>query len=61
MEQVNAMRAVLVAGALAAAVICAAFGIWSAAIILLVGVGAHGLLWRHLRRSAPQPSQDRPS
>ena len=57
MEQVNAMRAVLVAGALAAALICAAFGIWSAAVVLLVGVAAHGLLWRHLRRSR-QPSPD---
>lgn len=56
MEQVNAMRAVLVAGALAAALICAAFGIWSAALILLVGVGAHGLLWRHLRRTPPPTS-----
>jgi hypothetical protein len=61
MEQVNAMRAVLVAGALAAAVICAAFGIWSAAIVLLVGVGAHALLWRHLRRTAPGSPHDTPS
>lgn len=58
MEQVNAMRAVLVAAALGAAVICAAFGIWSAASVLLVGVGAHLLLWRHLAR-LPAPSSDR--
>jgi triacylglycerol esterase/lipase EstA (alpha/beta hydrolase family) len=56
MEQVNAMRAVLVAGALAAALICAAFGIWSAAIVLLIGVSAHGLLWRYLHRLGPPPS-----
>jgi hypothetical protein len=55
------MRAVLVAGALAAALICAAFGIWSAAVVLLVGVGAHGLLWRHLSRTGPQAPQDTPS
>lgn len=61
MEQVNAMRAVLVSGALAAAVICAAFGIWSAAIVLMAGVGAHGLLWRHLRRTGPPPPRDNPS
>lgn len=51
MEQVNALRAILVAGAVVAAVICAAFGIWSAAIVLLIGVGAHALLWRHLSRT----------
>lgn len=60
MEQVNAMRAVLVAGALVAAVICAAFGIWSAALVLLVGVIAHGMLWVHLHRSSATsvPSDD---
>lgn len=52
MEQVNALRAILVAGAVVAAVICAAFGIWTAAIVLLAGVGAHALLWRHLRRTS---------
>lgn len=56
MEQVNAMRAVLVAGALVAALICAAFGIWSAAIVLLIGVSAHGLLWRYLHRLGPPTS-----
>lgn len=55
MDQVNAMRAVLVAGAALAALICAAFGIWSAAILLLAGVGAHALLWRHLRRTTTPP------
>lgn len=51
MEQVNALRAILVAGAVVAAVICAAFGIWSAAVVLLIGVVAHALLWRHLSRT----------
>jgi hypothetical protein len=59
MEQVNALRAILVAGAVVAAVICAAFGIWSAAIVLLVGVGAHALLWRHLRKT--EASHDSPA
>lgn len=56
MEQVNALRAILVAGAVVAALICLAVGIWSAAVILLVGVGAHALLWRHLRRTPPGSS-----
>lgn len=56
MEQVNALRAILVAGAVVAALICLAAGIWSAAVILLVGVGAHALLWRHLRQTPPESS-----
>lgn len=53
MEQVNAMRAVLVAGTVIAAVLTAAAGIWSATAVLAVAVLGHGLLWRHLRRTAP--------
>ncbi len=60
MEQVNALRAILVAGAVIAAVICAAVGIWSAALVLMVGVAAHALLWRHLRRTAHPSSDTRP-
>lgn len=56
MEQVNALRAILVAGAVVAALLCAAAGIWSAAVILLIGVGAHALLWRHLRSPGSESS-----
>lgn len=50
MEQINALRAILVAGAVVAALICAAFGIWTAAAVLSVGVAGHAVLWRHLHR-----------
>lgn len=55
MEQVNALRAILVAGAVVAAIICAAFGIWSASIVLSAGVAGHALLWRHLHRRDREP------
>lgn len=45
------MRAVLVAGAVIAALLTAATGQWSATALLAVGVAGHALLWRHLRRS----------
>jgi hypothetical protein len=51
MQQVNAMRAVLVAGAVIAALLTAALGQWSAAVLLAIGVAGHALLWRHLRRN----------
>lgn len=56
MEQVNALRAILVAGAVIAALICAALGVWSAALVLSAGVVGHALLWRHLSRSTPPTS-----
>ena len=45
------MRAVLVAGAVIAALLTAALGQWSAAVLLAIGVAGHALLWRHLRRN----------
>lgn len=60
MEQVNALRAILVAGAVVAALICAAFGIWTAAIVLAAGVAAHALLWRHLHRLDRTPVDQPP-
>jgi membrane protein implicated in regulation of membrane protease activity len=60
MEQVNALRAILVAAAVVAALICAAFGIWSAAIVLAAGVGAHALLWRYLHRLDREPAEQQP-
>lgn len=53
MEQINTLRAVLVGGAVLAAVTAAAYGWWSAALILTVGILAHGLLWLHLHRRPP--------
>lgn len=51
MEQVNALRAILVAGAVIAAILTAAAGIWSATAVFVVGIAAHALLWRHLWRT----------
>jgi hypothetical protein len=52
MQQVNALRAVLVAGAVIAALLTALAGFWSASLLLIVGIAGHALLWRHLRRAA---------
>lgn len=57
MEQVNALRAILVAGAVMAALISAALGFWSAALVLAVGVVGHALLWRYLARLSPPASK----
>jgi hypothetical protein len=51
MQQVNAMRAVLVAGAVIAAIMTALAGQWTATALLIMGVTGHALLWRHLRRT----------
>ena len=58
MEQVNALRAILVAGAVIAAILTAFAGFWSATALLAVGVLGHALLWRHLRR-ASNPTSSR--
>ena len=52
MQQVNALRAILVAGAVIAAVLTGFAGQWVATALLTVGVGCHALLWRHLHRTA---------
>ena len=59
MQQVNAMRAVLVAGAVIAALVTALTGQWTATVLLAVGVACHALLWRHLRRT-PSPAATPP-
>jgi membrane protein implicated in regulation of membrane protease activity len=56
MDQVNALRAILVAGAVVAALLTALAGIWVATALFSVGVVAHALLWRHLRRTASPTS-----
>lgn len=51
MQQVNAMRAILVAGAIIAAIVTALAGQWTATVLLIVAIAGHALLWRHLRRT----------
>ena len=50
MSAIETLRAILVAGAAVAAVLSAAFGQWSAALILLAAVGVHGYATRYVRR-----------
>lgn len=52
MQQVNALRAILVAGAVIAALLTAFTGQWIAAVLLTIGIACHALLWRHLHRTA---------
>lgn len=68
MATINMLRGLLVAGAVLAAIVALAYGEWVAALILLVGVAAHGALWVHLRRERlsrssgdPQPPAVNPS
>ncbi len=44
------LRAVLVGGALLAGVVALVQGMVVPAVMMLVGVSAHALLWRHLAR-----------
>jgi hypothetical protein len=50
MATINMFRAFLVAGAVLAIVIAAAYQQWAAVAILSVAVAAHGLLWVRLHR-----------
>jgi hypothetical protein len=50
MATINMLRGLLVAGAVFAAVVAALYQQWAAALILLVGIAAHGALWVHLHR-----------
>lgn len=60
MQQVNAMRAILVAGAVIAATLTAFAGQWVAAVLLTAGVGCHALLWRHLHRTPSAAEAEEP-
>lgn len=51
MDSLNTLRAVLVAAALLAAIILALNGMWVPAIVLTIGIAAHGLLWLYLWRT----------
>ena len=55
MATINMLRGVLVAGAVLAAVVAAAYQQWAAVAIMVVGIVAHALLWVHLHRGASPP------
>lgn len=53
MDQVNMLRAILVVMAAGAGIVAAAQGFWTAAIVLHVGVVAHGIhFWQQSRDKA---------
>jgi len=55
-DALNTLRAILVACAAVSAVLLGLRGEWAPALVLTVGITAHGLLWLHLRR---QRARDR--
>jgi hypothetical protein len=57
METINTLRVLLVAGAVLAAVVAAAYGQWVAVVLLVAGIAGHMALWVHLHRvrQAPTP------
>ena len=60
MDSVNTMRAILVAGAVVAAIIAAALGMWPAALVLSVGIAGHFALWAYVRRNGSHPTVRHP-
>jgi uncharacterized membrane protein YebE (DUF533 family) len=60
MDAVNTLRAVLAGGALVAALVAAATGMWLTTAILAVGLVAHGYLWVRMHRAAPPAAPSPP-
>lgn len=57
----NGVRTALVAGAVLAAIVAAAFGQWVVTVVLGLGVAIHGLGWLYLyRRHESETRQGRP-
>jgi hypothetical protein len=50
MDALNTLRAILVAFAAVAAVLLGVRGEWTPALVLTLGIVAHGLLWVYLWR-----------
>lgn len=61
MATINMLRGLLVAGAAFAALVAAIYQQWSAVLILLVGIAAHGVLWLHLHRSREATPPEAPT
>lgn len=57
MDALNTLRAILVAFAAVAAVLLGVRGEWAPAIVLSVGIVAHGLLWMYLWRQQRRDSE----
>jgi len=56
-DALNTLRAILVAFAAVAAVLLGVRGEWTPALVLAVGIVAHGLLWVHLWRQRRRDSE----
>ena len=56
MESLNLMRAILVGGAVIAAIVSAALGSWAAALVLCVGIAAHAAMWVYIHRRGTHPT-----
>ena len=58
MDALNTLRAILVAFAAVAAVLLGVRGEWTPALVLSLGIAAHGLLWIYLARQRRRDSED---
>lgn len=54
MGSLNTARAILVGGAVIAALVAAAYQHWASVAILAVGLVGHGALWLWLYRGSPE-------
>lgn len=61
MASVNALRALLVGGAIVAGIVAAVSGLWLTAAVMAVAVGVHGFLTVHLRSRPAPPAVTPPS
>lgn len=57
MDAINTLRALLVAGAVLAAIVAAVAGRWETVGILAIALVAHGLMWRHQYRVRERSSK----
>lgn len=60
MDAINTLRAILVGGAVIAAVVASRSGWWVTVLVLGAGIAAHALLWVHLHRGQPTSSEGPP-
>lgn len=56
MESLNTMRAILVAGAVFAAIVAIAYGMWTVALVLSVAITAHAAMWLYIHRRGTHPT-----
>ena len=57
MDALNTLRAILVAFAAISAILLGVRGEWTPALVLTLGIVAHGLLWVYLARQRRRDSE----